>query len=163
MPRSKKRSQRRNSIGKTRKSSSLGEPPDRKPPILPAKRSQTRSASDKGVRRTNYFNAFRRVRNRVLKLSPLAAALYFNLYDLSDRDREIFSRCKSYLSADINEFCNDQLTDPDEWLARCIFQNEQADVTLQQFVQMYYKKLHHPTGVRMLASEWRVNEKIDNK
>ena len=152
-----RRSTKRKRIKKPRAISETPVPNPVTQPVIPQRRCSSSSVS---TRRLNYFSARRRLSDKISKMSDLDTLLYLHVHKLTDRDRKFFAELKSYLTADADQFMPGLIEDATQWLARCIFQNERCDVTLERFVKLYYKRFHHTTAwVRLLSTPEFINNK----
>ena len=100
------------------------------------------SMASQQKRRANYDHAGRRNRDRISKRSDIDVAHYIFFDILRDDEFDLF--------ADVKD-C--QPADSDRWLARCLFNKESCEVTLETFVQLQYNEIHHPKSwVKCLSS-----------
>ena len=117
-----------------------------RPPEVPPQPPEPERASmaSQHKRRANYAHARRRIRDRISKMSDIDVALYLFSHNLRDGESDFFADVKEYLTKDI-EYFNCNPANADQWLARCLFNNESCEVTLETFVQLQYNEIHHPT------------------
>jgi len=120
------------------------EPPD-PPPRAPDRPSRVQ-------RRHNYEHARRRIRDKISKLSDIDTAIYLYLHNLNNNERDFFADVKNYLTKG-SDYFNKSSATSDQWLARCVFQNESCQTTLQMFIQLHYKNAQAPTSWSRTISE----------
>ena len=122
----------------------------REPPDPPRNNAPDRPS--RMQRRHNYEHARRRIRDKISELSDIDTAIYLFLHNLNDSKKDIFADVKKYLTKGSDYFTKGSATS-DQWLARCVFQNESCQTTLQMFIQLHYKNAQAPTSWSRTISE----------
>ena len=104
-------------------------------------------------RRHNYKQARRCIRDKISELSDIDTAIYLYLRNLSDTERDFFADVTTYLIKGSDYFTKGSSATSDKWLARCVFQKELCQTTLQMFIQLHYKNAQAPAAFSRKTSE----------
>ena len=104
-------------------------------------------------RRHIYKHARRRNRDKKSELWDIDTAIYFYLRNLNDTERDFFAEVKTCLTKGSDYFTNGSSATSDHWLARCVFQNESCQTTLQTFIQLHYNNTRAPATWSRTISE----------